>query len=77
MNLSQLKLQNTEVFVGLVGNHSIAQPGDTSKYFSRLSEGKQTERIYVDGCTSDTTNLFSVGNLQNYINHAIEDRLTD
>ncbi|KAJ2804336.1 hypothetical protein H4R20_002549 [Coemansia guatemalensis] len=72
MNASQLKLQNTEVFVGLVGNHSIAQPGDTSKYFSRIAEGQQTERIYVDGCTSDTANLFSVGNLQNYIKHAVE-----
>ncbi|PIA15322.1 hypothetical protein COEREDRAFT_87939 [Coemansia reversa NRRL 1564] len=72
MNSSQLKLQNTEVFVGLVGDHSIAQPGDTSKYFSRISEGEETERIYVDGCTPDAGNLFSVGNLQNYIKHAVE-----
>ncbi|KAJ2610465.1 hypothetical protein H4S08_003603 [Coemansia sp. RSA 1365] len=72
MNSSQLKLQNTEVFVGLVGDHSIAQPGNTSKYFSRISEGEEKERIYVDGCTPDTGNLFSVGNLQNYIKHAVE-----
>ncbi|KAI7831001.1 hypothetical protein BX661DRAFT_204595 [Kickxella alabastrina] len=71
MNLSQIKLQNTEVVIGLVGSQSIAQPGDTSKYFTRTNGG-ESERVYVDGCTTDTSNLFSAGNLNNYIEHAVK-----
>ncbi|KAJ1815975.1 hypothetical protein LPJ56_002491, partial [Coemansia sp. RSA 2599] len=71
MNSSQIKLQNTEVFVGLVGSQKIARPGDTSKYFTRTASS-ESERVYVDGCTADTANLFSAGNLQNYVKHAVE-----
>ncbi|KAJ2159565.1 hypothetical protein GGF46_002927 [Coemansia sp. RSA 552] len=69
--LQLLRLQNTEVFVGLVGGQSAAQAGDTSKYFSQTTNG-EAERIYVDRCTSTPTTLFSVGNLQSYIQHAVE-----
>ncbi|KAJ2781397.1 hypothetical protein GGI15_003228 [Coemansia interrupta] len=71
MSSSQIKLQNTEVVVGLVGSQSIARPGDTSKYFTRTANS-DAERVYVDGCTADTSSLFSVGNLQNYVKHAVE-----
>ncbi|KAJ2236565.1 hypothetical protein H4R99_001927 [Coemansia sp. RSA 1722] len=71
MTASLIKLQNTEVVVGLVGSHSIARPGDTSKYFTRTTS-TEPERVYVDGCTADTANLFSVGNLRNYVKHAVE-----
>ncbi|KAJ2336219.1 hypothetical protein GGI00_000958, partial [Coemansia sp. RSA 2681] len=70
MDSSLIKLQNTEVVVGLVGSHSIAQPGDTSKYFT-CSAASSPERVYVDGCTADVGNLFSVGNIQSYIKHAV------
>ncbi|KAJ2689214.1 hypothetical protein IWW39_001676 [Coemansia spiralis] len=70
MDSSLLKLQNTEVVVGLVGSHSIAQPGETSKYFT-CSAASPPERVYVDGCTADVNNLFSVGNIQNYVKHAV------
>ncbi|KAJ1725021.1 hypothetical protein LPJ53_000747 [Coemansia erecta] len=78
MNSSQIKLQNTEVVVGLVGSQSIARPGDTSKYFTRTANS-DSERVYVDGCTTDTSSLFSVGNLQSYVKHAVEGvtRLSD
>ncbi|KAJ1794039.1 hypothetical protein LPJ59_004618 [Coemansia sp. RSA 2399] len=71
MNSSLLKLQNTEVVVGLAGSHALARPGDTSKYFSRTN-GNSTERIYVDGCTSDSPNIFNVGDIQSYVKHAVE-----
>ncbi|KAJ2400538.1 hypothetical protein GGI23_001972 [Coemansia sp. RSA 2559] len=71
MNSSLLKLQNTEVVVGLTGNHALARPGDTSKYFSRIN-GNNTERIYVDGCTSDSSSIFNVGDIQSYVKHAVE-----
>ncbi|KAJ1993139.1 hypothetical protein GGI25_002939 [Coemansia spiralis] len=71
MNSSVLKLQNTEVVTSLVGSQSLARPGDTSKYFTYLNNGV-SERVYVDGCTSDNSNIFSVGNTQSYIKHAIE-----
>ncbi|KAJ2856617.1 hypothetical protein J3B02_001497 [Coemansia erecta] len=71
MNSSQIKLQNTEVFVGLVGSQSIARPGDTSKYFTRTTS-TESDRVYVDGCTANAANLFSIGNLQNYVKHAVE-----
>ncbi|KAJ2803222.1 hypothetical protein H4S07_004510, partial [Coemansia furcata] len=70
MDSSQLKLQNTEVVVGLVGSQSIAGPGDTSKYFT-CSATSSPERVYVDGCTADVSNLFSVGNIQSYVKHAV------
>ncbi|KAJ2473984.1 hypothetical protein GGI02_000445 [Coemansia sp. RSA 2322] len=70
MDSSQIKLQNTEVVVGLVGGHSIARPGDTSKYFT-CTTGDSPERVYVDGCTSDVNSLFSAGNIQSYITHAV------
>ncbi|KAJ2356311.1 hypothetical protein GGF43_002157 [Coemansia sp. RSA 2618] len=72
MDSSELKLQNTEAFVGLVGNHSIARPGDTSKYFLDTTTSNEPERIFVDGCTSDANTLFSVGNLHNYVQHAVQ-----
>ncbi|KAJ2389347.1 hypothetical protein H4S02_002409 [Coemansia sp. RSA 2611] len=71
MDSSQMKLQNTEAYVGLVGSHSIAQPGDTSKYF-QCTTGSESERVYVDGCTSDASSVFSVGNLQSYVQHAVK-----
>ncbi|KAJ2745747.1 hypothetical protein GGI20_001917 [Coemansia sp. BCRC 34301] len=70
MDSPVLRLQNAEVVVGLVGSHSIAQPGDTSKYFT-CSATSTPERVYVDGCTPDVANLFSVGNVQSYIKHAV------
>ncbi|KAJ2073410.1 hypothetical protein GGI03_003826 [Coemansia sp. RSA 2337] len=70
MDSSLLKLQNTEVVVGLVGSQSIAQPGDTSKYFT-CSATSSPERVYVDGCTADVGNLFTAGNIQNYVKHAV------
>ncbi|KAJ2761597.1 hypothetical protein H4S06_001120 [Coemansia sp. BCRC 34490] len=71
MNASLLKLQNTEVVVGLAGNHALARPGDTSKYFTRLN-GSATERVYVDGCTGDSAGIFAVGNIQSFVKHAVE-----
>ncbi|KAJ2736792.1 hypothetical protein IW152_000546 [Coemansia sp. BCRC 34962] len=70
MDSSLLKLQNTEVIVGLVGSQSIAQPGETSKYFT-CSTTSPPERVYVDGCTADVSNLFSAGNIQSYVKHAV------
>ncbi|KAJ1852359.1 hypothetical protein GGH12_005390 [Coemansia sp. RSA 1822] len=70
MDSLELKLQNTEAFVGLVGDHSIARAGDTSKYFLRTT-GSEPERVFVDGCTSDAKQLFAIGGLQSYIEHAI------
>ncbi|KAJ1734178.1 hypothetical protein LPJ72_002472 [Coemansia sp. Benny D160-2] len=71
MDASLLKLQNTEVVVGLAGNHALARPGDTSKYFTRLN-GSATERVYVDGCTGDSAGIFAVGNIQSFVKHAVE-----
>ncbi|KAJ2551525.1 hypothetical protein EV175_003657 [Coemansia sp. RSA 1933] len=71
MNASLLKLQNTEVVVGLAGNQALARPGDTSKYFSRTKDNS-TERIYVDGCTGECASIFAVGGIQNYVRHAVE-----
>ncbi|KAJ2753675.1 hypothetical protein GGI19_002964 [Coemansia pectinata] len=70
MDSSLLKLQNTEVVVGLVGSQSIAQPGDTSKYFT-CSATSSPERVYVDGCTANVGNLFTAGNIQSYVKHAV------
>ncbi|KAJ2194713.1 hypothetical protein GGH18_002141, partial [Coemansia sp. RSA 530] len=64
-------LQNTEAFVALVGDHSMARAGDTSKYFLRTTEGED-ERVFVDGCTSDPKQLFAVGGLHSYIEHAVK-----
>ncbi|KAJ2495806.1 hypothetical protein GGH96_006237 [Coemansia sp. RSA 1972] len=66
----ELKLQNTEAFVALVGDHSMARAGDTSKYFLR-TEGED-ERVFVDGCTTDPTQVFAVGGLHSYIEHAVK-----
>ncbi|KAJ2711004.1 hypothetical protein H4R19_003466, partial [Coemansia spiralis] len=73
MTEAQVRLQNTEVFVGLVGSQQAAQPGDSSKYFTRAgSNGGEAERVHVDGCTGDASSLFAVGGLQQYVRHAVE-----
>ncbi|KAJ2766422.1 hypothetical protein IWQ57_004368, partial [Coemansia nantahalensis] len=70
---AQLRLQNTEVFVGLAGSHHAAQPGDTSKYFTRAGDGNGgAERVHVDGCTGDAGRLFAASGLQSYVRHAVE-----
>ncbi|KAJ2842191.1 hypothetical protein IWW36_005998, partial [Coemansia brasiliensis] len=66
-----MQLQNTKVYVGLVGDQTIAQPGDTTKYFLNKA-GAEAERIFVDGCTGDTKNLFAQSGLQSYVQHAIQ-----
>ncbi|KAJ2649127.1 hypothetical protein IWW40_003389 [Coemansia sp. RSA 1250] len=66
-----MQLQNTKVYVGLVGEQTIAQTGDTTKYFLNKANG-ETERIFVDGCTSDTKKLFIQSGLQSYVQHSIQ-----
>ncbi|KAJ2776230.1 hypothetical protein H4R18_005781 [Coemansia javaensis] len=68
----QLRLQNAEVFVGLVGSQAAAQAGETSKYFAVAGRDGAAARVYVDGCTADAGRLAEVGGLARYVQHAVE-----